>query len=112
MLPRLGTAALLFLATIGTTHALERSFPQDVRDARMSYIGERSVVIDGYSAELTVGAQIRDRQNFIIMPSALPSHSLVRFQEDAEGRVHRVWILRADEAAQPVTLPGKKLQRQ
>ena len=56
-------------------------------------------------------AQIRNEQNLIIMPAALPAYSLVRFQEDNEGRIHRVWVLREDESAVPLKLPGK-IQRQ
>ena len=90
---------------------LERKLPQDVRQGRMSYAGNTEVIVDGYAAALTAGAQIRNEQNLIIMPAALPAYSLVRFQEDNEGRIHRVWVLREDESAVPLKLPGK-IQRQ
>jgi hypothetical protein len=37
----------------------------------------------------------------IVLPTALPPDSLVKYQLNEAGQVHRVWILTPQEAAQP-----------
>jgi hypothetical protein len=37
----------------------------------------------------------------IVLPTALPPDSLVKYQRNEARQVHRVWILTPEEAAQP-----------
>ena len=52
-------------------------------------------------AQLSAGAQIRGVSNTIVLPTALPPESLVKYQRNEARQVHRVWILTPEEAAQP-----------
>ena len=36
----------------------------------------------------------------VVVPSALPANSLVKYRRDPSGAVHEVWILTPQEAAQ------------
>jgi len=77
-----------------------RTIPADAKRARMSHVEERIVQLDGKREMLAPGAQIRDTDNRIIVPNALPANSLVKYRRDAGGAVHDVWILTPKEAAQ------------
>ena len=37
----------------------------------------------------------------IVLPAAIPAGVLVKYQLDAQGNVHRAWMLTPQEAAQP-----------
>jgi hypothetical protein len=76
-----------------------RTLPPEAQLAHMSFIEANAVDVDGSRMELSPGAQIRDESNRIILPVALPPASLVCYVVDADGRVHRVWILTPEEAA-------------
>jgi hypothetical protein len=94
-------AALLIL--LGTTAAAQQQFlraiPAEAKRGVMSHVHDTIVEIDGKRARLSQGAQIRGQMNSIVLPTALPPKSLVRFQVDQAGHVHRVWILTPQEAA-------------
>jgi hypothetical protein len=67
----------------------------------MSHLQDTIVDLDGQRVLLSQGAQIRGESNTIVVPTALPPGSLVKYQLDTAGHVHRVWILTPQEAAQP-----------
>lgn len=77
-----------------------RSFPADARRAQLEPAATGRVLLDGRAYTLSPGAQIRDTANRIIMPVALVGPVLARFQLDAQGYVHRIWVLTEDEARQ------------
>ena len=78
-----------------------RTIPQDALRGTMRHIQDTIVEIDGERAQLSAGAQIRGVSNTIVLPTALPPESLVKYQRNEAGQVHRVWILTPQEAAQP-----------
>jgi hypothetical protein len=88
-------AAALFAAA---ALAQVRTIPKDAKRAKMSHVQERIVELDGKREMLAPGARIRDAGNRIIVPSALPANSVVKYRRDANGALHEVWILTADEA--------------
>jgi hypothetical protein len=92
-------AALLILCCAGAAAQL-RSIPQDAKRGTMRHLQDTIVEIDGKQARLSHGAQIRGQSNTIIVPTALPPDSVVKYQLDQDGYVHRVWILTLQEAAQ------------
>jgi len=96
-------ATLLFTCVAGAAQAQLRTIPPDAKRATMSYVQAMTVEIDGKRTALAAGAQIRDRKNMIILPSALRPGALVKYMPDAQGRVLRIWILTPQEAAQPDT---------
>jgi hypothetical protein len=88
-------------------HAQLRSIPADARPATLRHLQDMIVELNGKPARLSPGAQIRDSHNRLVLPSALAHSTVVRYQVDAVGMVHRVWILSREEVAQtPRTLPA------
>ena len=92
---------LLFaLALVSAAAAAQlRTIPPDAKPAEMRHLGQNAVEVNGKRATLSAGAQIRDESNRIILPTALPAGAKVKYELDASGDVHRVWILTPQEAA-------------
>jgi hypothetical protein len=57
------------------------------------------IEIDGVRQRLAPGAQIRDASNRVILPTALPAGSQVKYVVNGDGHVRQVWILTPEEAA-------------
>ena len=91
--------ALIALFLAASAFAQLRTIPQDAKRANMSPVQERVVEINGKREMLAPGVRIRDAQNRIIVPNALPANSLVKYRRDPNGAVHEVWILTPQEAA-------------
>ena len=89
--------ALLLLAAPLASAQL-RSIPEDARVGEIRHLQEMLVEIDGTPQQLAPGAQIRDTSNRIIMPTAIPPGTLVKYLVDAAGQVQKVWILTPEEA--------------
>lgn len=95
-------AVALALAAAGNASAQLRSIPDDAKRAQLRFVREMTVELDGNRVQLSPGAQIRDLENRIVVPSSLPQDSLlVKYMTDPGGYVHRVWILTQEEAAKP-----------
>jgi len=84
--------ALLLLAA-PLAGAQVRSIPEDARVGEIRHLQEMVVEIDGAPQQLAPGAQIRDTSNRLILPTAIPPGTRVKYLVDASGQVHRVWIL-------------------
>ena len=91
-------AGLLFVASAA---AQLRTIPSSAERGVMTHLSGMLVTLNGKRVQLATGAQIRDTSNRIILPSALPADSRVKYTLDVQGQVHRVWILSPAEAAQP-----------
>jgi hypothetical protein len=92
----------VLLALLCTAAAAQlRTIPDDAKIGTMRHLRDTIVEIDGQRARLSAGAQIRSDTNMIVLPTALPPDSLVKYQLNEAGQVHRVWILTPQEAAQP-----------
>ena len=104
--------AVLLLASCAAAAAAQqlRTIPADARRGQMWHLQEMIVQIDDRRVRLSQGAQIRSPSNTIVLPTALPPGSLVKYQLDQAGQVHRVWILTPQEAAQPdqAAQPGQR----
>jgi hypothetical protein len=98
---RILLATLLLACAAGAAQAQLRTIPENAKRATMSHIQGMTVEMNGKRTELAAGAQIRDVNNRIVLPTALPAGVLVKFIPDAHGQVWRVWILSPQEAAQP-----------
>jgi len=98
---RILLTTLLFTCAATTAQAQLRTLPADAKRATMNHVQGMTVEIDGQRTELAAGAQIRDANNRIVLPTALPAGVLVKYIPDAQGQVWRVWILSPQEAAQP-----------
>ncbi len=96
-------AALVFASAVG---AQLRAIPDDAKRGQIKPGHEMIVEIDGSPARLSPGAQIRDRNNRIVLPVALPHDPQhIKYEVDTAGMVKRVWILTDEEAAKPDKKP-------
>jgi hypothetical protein len=77
-----------------------RAIPEEAKRGVMRHLEVMVVELDGQPQPLAPGAQIRDAENRVVLPSALPPNSLVKYQRDVAGQVNRVWILSPQEAQQ------------
>ena len=93
-------AFLLLVALASAASAQLRTVPPEAKRGTMSHKQEMIVNVDGKDQRLSPGAQIRDTDNRLVLPVALPPKSDVKYLLDAVGNVHRVWILSAAESAQ------------
>ena len=94
-------ATVLFSFTAFAAQAQLRTIPAEAKRASLSHVQGMTVEIDGKKTVLAAGAQIRDANNMIVLPAALPAGVLVKYMPDAQGQVWRIWILSPQEAAQP-----------
>jgi hypothetical protein len=75
--------------------------PESQRGIILS-LGEMAVAIDNKAAQLAAGAQIRDQQNLIIVPTAIPQGGAwADYTVNSDGQVFRVWLLSPAELAVP-----------
>jgi hypothetical protein len=77
-----------------------RPIPQDAQRGVMRHLQVMTVELDGQPQRLAPGAQIRDSDNRIIVPSALPPGSVVKYVRDPDGLIRRVWVLTPEEQQQ------------
>ncbi len=97
-----GAVAVLALgACAGLALAQLRTIPAEAKRATLTHVREGDVTLDGKPARLSPGAQIRDENNRIVLPTMLPPDTKVKVLPDAAGNLHRIWILSPQEIAQP-----------
>ena len=95
------TRALILAASLlaaATAAAQMRSIPADAKRAEIRHVQDAVVELDGARARLAPGAQIRDAENRLIVPAALPAGVAVKYLVDAQGEIRRVWVLSPAEA--------------
>ena len=92
-------AAVLLLCASATVLAQLRSVPPEAKRGVMRHLQDMVVQIDNSRARLSPGAQIRDIHNRLVLPTAIPPGSIVKYRADAQGLVSEVWILTPQEAA-------------
>jgi len=93
-------AVVLSLGCAGAAYGQLRTIPEDAKRGTMRHVQEMVVEIDGTQQLLAAGAQIRNEDNRIVVPSAVPPGTPVKYRLDGEGRVRQVWFLTPQEAAQ------------
>jgi len=82
-----------------------RQIPDAAKRGNIVHVQDTIVEVDGQPMRLSAGAQIRSRDNLIIMPMSLPRGALVKYTLDGSGQIHRVWVLTPEEAAAPDKKP-------
>ena len=95
---RIALLALMFVCA--SAAAQMRAIPGDAKRAAIRHVQETVVEINGARALLAPGAQIRDTENRLIVPTAIPDGVLAKYLLNEQGEVRRVWILTPAEAAQ------------
>ena len=88
------------LAASLSAPAQVRTIPAEAKRGQLQHVQENTIRISGKLMRLSAGAQIRDASNVIIQPTAVPAGALVKYTLDAQGSVHRAWILTPTEASQ------------
>lgn len=84
-----------------TAVAIPRVLPSDSKRGELVVSSPTSGQIDGRDVTLSPAVQIRDPFNLRVLPGMIRQPVPVRYQTDLAGFVTRVWILSAQEAAQP-----------
>jgi hypothetical protein len=111
MMRRLAFIALMGFA--GLAAAQVRTIPKEALRGDLRHVQAMYVELDGQPVQLSPGAQIRDADNRLVLPTSLVEKADVRYLLDGAGLVHRVWIMTPLERAQapqkpqqPATLPA------
>ena len=99
--------ALLALLICTSATAQLRTIPKEAQYGELRHLESMVVELDGQPVQLSAGAQIRDTNNRLVLPSSLTEKVQVRYLPDGAGLLHRVWILSPEEqkAAPPKPLP-------
>ena len=92
-------AALAGMLAAGAAQAQFRSIPAEAKRGELRHLNDMIVEIDGKAVRLAPGARIRDPDNLIMLPTAIPAGVLIKYTQDAQGMVNQVWILSPTEAA-------------
>jgi hypothetical protein len=107
---------LLFILCMGVAAAAAaqlRTIPKEAQRGELRHLQDMHVELNGKALRLSPGAQIRDVDNRVVLPTSLVEKADVRFLLDGAGLVHRVWIMTPFERTQAppkppqaVTLPA------
>jgi hypothetical protein len=104
---------LMLMAVVAVAGAQVRTIPKEAQRGEIRHLQEMYVELNGKPMQLSPGAQIRDPDNRLVLPTSLVQKADVRFLLDGTGLVHRVWIMTPLERAQApqkppqaVTLPA------
>jgi hypothetical protein len=85
-----------------------RTIPADAERGRIQHVEQSLVTIDGKSMRLAPGATIRNTQNLVIVPIALPREgSIAEYLVDRDGMISRVWLLTPSEQAREKRKPRR-----
>ena len=103
---RRGLAFLALIAFASAAAAQLRTIPKEAPRGEIRHVQGMYVELNGKPVQLSPGAQVRDRENRLVLPTSLVEKSDVRYQLDGAGLVHRVWILTPLERTQAPPLPS------
>jgi hypothetical protein len=92
--------ALALAAAAASGQVSVRTLPEDARRGHLTFVQGNVVALDSKQIKLAPGAQIRGPNNLLVLPTALPRNSLVKYELDGGGNLFRAWILTPQEAAQ------------
>ena len=106
-------AFLVLLACATAASAQLRTIPKEAKLGQLRHVHDTAVELDGKPQRLSPGAQIRDPDNRLVLPTSLTDRTFVGYVLDGTGQVHRVWILSPRERAMlpkppAATLPADK----
>ena len=76
-----------------------RQFPKAAMRGDMVVKNHPLIAINGKPEQLSPGARIFDKNNFLVLSGQLVNQEvLVNYVRDGGGQIHQVWILNSDEA--------------
>jgi hypothetical protein len=91
---------MLLALCCSATAAQFREIPADAKRGKLVHVFDMDVQIDGVPQRLARGAQIRDADNRVVVPTSVSPQADVKYRLDRSGHVREVWILTEREAAQ------------
>jgi len=91
--------ACLFLVC-ACAYAQVRTIPGEAKDGQMSALQDMIVSVDGVAVRFAPGMRIRDQENRMVVPGAVPAGTQVKYLLDEQGQVRQVWIPTPHEAKQ------------
>jgi hypothetical protein len=97
-------ALLAVLACTAATAQL-RTIPKEAQYGEIRHLQAMYVELNGQQAQLSPGAQIRDTDNRLVLPTSITEKVQAGYLLDGAGLVHRVWILTPDEQKQAPQRP-------
>ena len=104
LLRRSAYLALLAVLPVATAVAQLRvpPIPADSQRGVIRHVEQMAVAVDDRLMQLAAGAQIRNQQNLIIVPTAIPQGGAwADYVVNGDGQVSRVWLLSPAELAVP-----------
>jgi hypothetical protein len=96
---------IILLGVVAAGAAQVRTIPKEAQRGEIRHVQDMHVELNGKVLRLAPGAQIRDADNRLVLPTSLVQKADVRFLIDNTGLVHRVWILTPLERAQAPQKP-------
>jgi hypothetical protein len=90
------------MAVTGFAQTRPVPVPEDARRGVIRHVEQMAVAVDGKVVQLAAGAQIRNQQNLIIVPAAIPpTGAWADYVLNRDGEIFRVWLLTPAELARP-----------
>ncbi len=90
---------------------VNRFIPEDAPRGTMTHLTELYVEVNGVPTELSASVRIWNADNLMIVPSALPARSLVKYHLGVNRQIERVWVLSKAEAERPDPKPAPSPDR-
>ena len=110
MVLRFVSCAILLAALVAAPAVAQVRVPPIPTEAQrgvIRHLKEMAVAIDNRPVQLAPGAQIRNQQNLIVVPVALPPGGApADYILNADGELFRAWLLTPQELAQPRSASG------
>jgi len=112
MVLRFASCAFLLAALLAAPAVAQFRVPPVPAEAQrgvIRHLKEMAVAIDNKPVQLAPGAQIRDQQNLIVVPVAIPPGGApADYILNADGELFRAWLLTPQELAQPRSTSGSR----
>jgi hypothetical protein len=104
---RRGILLLVLIGLAAAAAAQVRTIPKEAQRGEIRHLQDMHVELNGKVLRLSPGAQIRDADNRLVLPTSLTEKSDVRFLLDGTGLVYRVWIMTPLERTQAPPKPAQ-----
>ena len=88
-----------------------RAIPSDAVRGTVTHRSAFLVEVNGVPTQLSANVRIWNTDNLLIVPSALPPRSIVKYQLDTNRQVARIWVLTKTETDQPDPKPPSEPDR-
>jgi hypothetical protein len=98
---------IMLMGVMAAAAAQVRTIPKEAQRGEIRHVQDMHVELNGKTLRLSPGAQIRDMDNRLVLPTSLVEKADVRFLLDGTGLVHRVWIMTPLERTQAPPKPAQ-----